>query len=137
MRYLPASIDPDMAKELYFDISSEDSGGSLYRITGQKDGTHFYYNHSTYDNDKDEVKVFETTYVDFAAFWKELTKDREWFYRHPLFVHPEQRDFVRQQLKTVNWNIYPDKKWQESHQRQWKKVLEDPGSYYQLPPQGR
>ena len=119
-----------MAKELYFDISSEDSGGSLYRVAGENDAPWFYYNHSTYDDNKDEVKIFETNYIDFAAFWKDLKKDPRWYYRHPLFVHPEQRDFVREELKTVNWAVHPDKKWQESHQRQWKKVLTDPGKYY-------
>ncbi|MBS1660796.1 MAG: hypothetical protein JST68_07070 [Bacteroidetes bacterium] len=115
-----------MAKELYFDISSEDSGGSLYRL-GEGG---FTYNHSTYDSDRDEVKVFETKFADFAAFWQDLIKDREWYYRHPLFVHPEQRDFVREKLSKVDWSVHPDKKWQESHQRQWKKVLSDPGTYY-------
>lgn len=118
-----------MAKELYFDISRENSGGSLYRVTGEA-GLPFYYNHSTYDEAKDEVKIFETRYADFAAFWKELIRDREWYYQHPLFVHPEQRDFVRQQLAAVNWSVHPDRKWQESHQRQWKKVLTDPDTYY-------
>jgi len=126
-----------MPKELYFDISSEDSGGSLYRITDDKGAPRFYYNHSTYDNDKDAVKVFETNYPDFSAFWKELTRDPQWYYQHPLFVHPEQRDFVRKQLETVNWNVHKDKKWQDSHQRQWKKVLTDPGSYYQFNPPGK
>ena len=119
-----------MPKELYFDISSEDSGGSLYRITGENEGLPFNYNHSTYDEDKDEVKVFETQFADFAGFWKDLVKDPRWYYRHPLFVHPEQREFVRQQLAKVDWGVHPDKKWQESHQRQWKKVLTDPGKYY-------
>jgi hypothetical protein len=120
-----------MAKELYFDISSEDSGGSLYRITGEKGLVlHFFYNHSTFDEDRGDIKIFETAYTDFAAFWKELTKDPQWYYLHPLFVHPEQREFVREQLKTVDWNVHRDKKWQESHQRQWKKVLNDPGRYY-------
>jgi hypothetical protein len=119
-----------MHRELYFDISSEDSGGSLYKIAGGNGSSSFYYNHSTYNDDKDEVKVFETNYADFAGFWKDLTKDPKWYYRHPLFVHPEQRGFVQDQLKTVNWAIYPDKKWQESHQRQWKKVLTDPVNYY-------
>jgi hypothetical protein len=118
-----------LAKELYFDISRENSGGSLYRVTGEA-GLPFYYNHSTYDEAKDEVKIFETRYADFAAFWKELIRDREWYYQHPLFVHPEQRDFVRQQLAAVNWSVHPDRKWQESHQRQWKKVLTDPDTYY-------
>jgi hypothetical protein len=47
-----------------------------------------------------------------------------------MFVHPEQREFVREALKNVDWNIYPDKKWQNSHQKQWKKVLSAPASYY-------
>lgn len=119
-----------MPKELYFDISSEDSGGSLYRVREADGGLAFLYNYSVTDTRTGEVEVFDTWYTDFAAFWKALTKDPEWYYRHPLFVHPEQRAFVREQLKVVNWRVHPDKKWQESHQRQWKKVLEDPGSYY-------
>jgi hypothetical protein len=118
-----------LSKELYFDISTEHSGGSLYRVTGEE-GLPFYYNHSTYDDTTDEVKLFETRYADFAAFWKELTRDSQWYYQHPLFVHPEQREFVRQQLASVDWTVHPDKKWQESHQRQWKKVLTDPDTYY-------
>jgi hypothetical protein len=124
-----------MNRELYFDISKEDKGGSLFRVPAEGGAPHFIYSHSTYDDRTDEVKVFETIYPDFAAFWKELTRDQQWFYQHPLFVHPEQRDFVREQLQTVNWNVHPNKKWQESHQRQWKKVLTDPRSYYTPPPQ--
>jgi hypothetical protein len=118
-----------MPKELYFDISSEDSGGSLFRVQ-EKDGVSFLYNHSTYNDKTDEVTVFDTWYTSFEAFWKVLTGDPKWYYRHPMFVHPEQREFVRQQLKIVNWAIHPNKKWQESHQRQWKKVLSGPQGYY-------
>jgi hypothetical protein len=118
-----------MAKELYFDLSDEDSGGSLYRIK-QPDGVAFLYNHSTIDPKTDEVTVFDTWYVSFEAFWKVLSRDPKWYYRHPLFVHPEQRGFVREELKRVDWTVHPDKKWQESHQRQWKKVLSDPEDYY-------
>jgi hypothetical protein len=79
------------------------------------------------------VEVFDTWYVSWEAFWKAMTSDPTWYYRHPLFVHPEQRELVREALKRVNWSVHPDKKWQESHQRQWKKVLEDPGTYYRGP----
>ncbi|HVM87336.1 MAG TPA: hypothetical protein VMT76_04055 [Puia sp.] len=118
-----------MKKELYFDISSAEKGGSLFRIN---DGAkiYFYFNHSIYDDKKDELKVFETNFDSFESFWKYLTQNKEWFYLHPMFVHPEQRDFVREQLKPVNWNIHPNKKWQDSHQRQWKKVLNGPDDYY-------
>ena len=105
-----------MPKELYFDISSEESGGSLYRISEGNGEVHFHFHYSTYDSDKDEVQVFDTVYIDFGAFWKVLTKDPRWFYLHPLFVHPEQREFVRDRLKAVDWNVHPNKKWQESHQ---------------------
>jgi hypothetical protein len=124
-----------MQRELYFDISSEESGGSLFRIPGEGGASSFYYNYSTYDSTRDEVKVFEKVYPTFDAFWAELMKDPKWWYLHPLFVHPEQRDFVREQLKTVNWDIHSNKKWQERHQRQWKKVLTGPGTYYNGPPQ--
>lgn len=119
-----------MQKELYIDISNENAGGSLYRITGDDGSVHFYYNHSTYDAAVDEVKVFETRYPDFASFWKMLTVDTKWFFQHPLYVHPEQREFIQQQLRHVNWSVMGDKKWQDSHQRQWKKVLTDPPKYY-------
>jgi hypothetical protein len=119
-----------MAKELYFDIHSEDSGGSLYRILDDKGEPAFLYNHSTIDPVTAEVTVFDTWYVSFEAFWKALTGDAKWYYRHPLFVHPEQREFVREQLKKVDWTVNANKKWQESHQRQWKKVLDNPSNYY-------
>ena len=119
-----------MKRELYFDISSETSGGSLYRIKDEKGNVSFIYQHSNYNDDTDEIKVFETTYASFDKFWQMLTKDAEWFYQHPLYIHPEQRSFVKQQLQHVNWNLHPDEKWQASHQRQWKKVLESGSDYY-------
>jgi len=118
-----------MQKELYFDINSEKSGGSLYRVTRDKGDSFFIYNYSI-NEDNGEVKVFEKLYGNFTLFWEHLTKDPQWFYLHPLFVHPEQRNFIKDQLKSVNWQIHPNKKWQESHQRQWKKVLDDPREYY-------
>lgn len=119
-----------MRKELYIDISNEDAGGSLYRLTGDNGAVHFYYNHSTYNSDTDELKVFETNYTDFASFWLDITKGRTWFYLHPLFIHPEQRVFIQSLLKKADWKVEGDKKWQESHERQWKKVLVDPPDYY-------
>jgi len=119
-----------MQKQLYFDISSEQSGGSLYRVNDAQGRVFFRYQYSTYDDRKDEIKVFEKEYPDFNSFWTELSSNPEWFYLHPLFVHPEQRAFVRGELQKVNWSIHSNRKWQESHQRQWKKVLEAPDSYY-------
>ena len=119
-----------MQKELYFDISAAGSGGSLYRVKDDAGSTHFLYQHSTYDDDRDEIKIFETRYASFDLFWQMLTKDKQWFYQHPLYVHAEQRAFVSGQLKSVNWAVHPDRKWQDSHQRQWKKVLTDKDDYY-------
>ena len=119
-----------MQQELYFDISSEQSGGSLYRVKDEAGQFTFQYHHSTYNDDTDEIKTFETAYPSFTAFWQMLTKDPQWFYQHPLYVHPEQRDFIRDQLQRVNWAVHPNTKWQESHQRQWKKVLTDRDDYY-------
>ncbi len=121
-----------MKDELYFDISSEEKGGSLYRVQNDQGGASFRYNHSRYIEHKDEVQIFETFYPSFAAFWQMLLQNKEWFYLHPLYVHPEQRDLIGEALKTVNWDIHPDKKWQISHQRQWKKVLTAPPDYYQF-----
>jgi hypothetical protein len=119
-----------MAKPLlYFDISSEESGGSLFQVQ-EGSTSSFLYHHSTYNDDNDDMKVYQTAYPTFAAFWKELTKDRHWFYQHPLFVHPDVRAFVQQQLQDVDWSVQGDFKWQDSHRKQWKKVLSDPGTYY-------
>jgi hypothetical protein len=122
-----------MNKELYIDISNEAAGGSLYRVTAAEGRVYFYYNHSTYNTDTDELKVFETNYDSFSAFWASVTADRQWFYLHPLFIHPEQRAFIQTQLQHVDWTVSGDKKWQDSHQRQWKKVLQDPEGYYKGP----
>ncbi|MFT3932384.1 MAG: hypothetical protein QM726_02120 [Chitinophagaceae bacterium] len=123
-----------MNKELYIDISNEEAGGSLYRVTGSKGETHFYYNHSSYNSDTDELQVFETNYPDFASFWQYVVSNPQWFYLHPLYIHPEQRAFIQAQLKGVNWSAGGnDIKWQQSHQRQWKKVLEAPDAYYKGP----
>ena len=119
-----------MQPELYFDISSTESGGSLYRVKNKEGVSSFTYHHSIYDEYTGEIKTFQTVYSSFSAFWQVLTKDKEWFFQHPLYVHPEVRTFIQEQLKSVNWEIQGDKKWQESHQRQWKKVLTDPKDYY-------
>ncbi|MEO8710959.1 MAG: hypothetical protein ABI405_02490 [Parafilimonas sp.] len=119
-----------MQKELYFDISSEQSGGSLYKIKDEANNISFLYQHSTYDDNRDEIKIFDTAYPSFAAFWQMLVKDKQWFYQHPLFVHPEQRDFIKDQLQKVNWSVHPNIKWQESHKQQWKKVLTGKIDYY-------
>jgi hypothetical protein len=119
-----------MQKELYFDISAEKSGGSLYRIKDNAGNYSFQYHHSTYDDNRDDIKIFETVYASFTDFWHMIIKDKEWFYQHPLYIHPEQRDFIRAQLQQANWSVHPNKKWQDSHQRQWKKVLADKDDYY-------
>ncbi len=115
-----------MKQELYFDISSEASGGGLYRLP---DGS-FVWHHSTYNEDRDETNVFETPYATFALFWQMLTRDRQWYYQHPLFVHPEVREFVGAELQNANWQVQGNAKWQQSHQRQWTKVLSDRPGYY-------
>ena len=119
-----------MQSELYLDISSTETGGSLYRHQNMDGSISFLYEHSTYDAQNDEIKVFRTSFSSFEDFWLMLTKDSLWFYRHPLFVHPELRAFIEEKLSNVNWQVQGDAKWQESHKRQWRKVLSDPGNYY-------
>ena len=82
---------------------------------------------------RNELQVFENNYTSFANFWAYITANKQWFYLHPLFVHPEQRAFIQQELLKADWSVSGDKKWQDSHQRQWKKVLNDPGAYYKGP----
>ncbi|OLY91584.1 hypothetical protein SAMN05444008_103185 [Cnuella takakiae] len=115
-----------MQQELYFDISKGESGGSLYRLPNGS----FSWQHSTHDEDRDETRVFTTAYASFAAFWQMLTKDLHWYFQHPLFVHPEVRAFVGRQLESADWSVQGDFKWQQSHHRQWTKVLSDRSEYY-------
>jgi hypothetical protein len=118
-----------MQYELYFDISSETSGGSLYKVADDHGTSSFVFEHSIIDETTDEIKISKTSFNSFDAFWKEILKER-WYYTHPLFVHPEIRPFIEQQLQHVDWSVEGNLKWQESHKRQWRKVLTDPGSYY-------
>jgi hypothetical protein len=118
-----------MQSELYFDISSETNGGSLYKTEEGNGKEVFVFEHSIVDETTDEIKVHKTTFNSFDSFWKELSKER-WFYMHPLFVHPDIRPFIKQQLQHVDWSVEGDFKWQDSHRRQWTKVLTDPGKYY-------
>jgi predicted glycoside hydrolase/deacetylase ChbG (UPF0249 family) len=118
-----------MKPVLYFDISSEAGGGSLYQLA---DGS-FLWQHSTYNEDLDETKVFQTPFALFDAFWQMLTRDPQWYYQHPLYVHPQIRAFVGTQLKKADWAVQGDARWQQSHQRQWTKVLSDRPEYYDVP----
>lgn len=118
-----------MEKEVYFDISDEQSGGTLYRVQ-RGAAAHFEYEHSEYNDETGDIKVFHTNFPDFPAFWQSIKKNPQWYFLHPLFVHPEQRPFVRAELDGVDWSVSGDSKWQQSHQRQWTKVLSDPGQYY-------
>lgn len=119
-----------MQSELFFDISSTETGGSLYRIKNSDGTFSFMHEHSIYDAHRDEIKIYKTPYPSFEVYWQMVTRDKEWFYLHPLFVHPVIRAFIAEQLKSVNWNVQGDEKWQESHKRQWRKVLSDPEEYY-------
>ena len=118
-----------MQSELYFDISSEISGGSLYKIKDENGKELFVFEHSSVDETTEDIKVHKTAFNSFDSFWKELSKER-WFYMHPLFVHPDIRPFIEEQLQHVDWSVEGDFKWQDSHRRQWTKVLTDPGKYY-------
>ena len=121
-----------MNKELYFDIVSDEWAGGLYRITIEPEVTCFYYHHSWSDLESDDNKttVTETNYQGFADFWKQLTTNNRWFTFHPLYIHPEQRQFIKEALKKINWKLIADEKWRGMYQRQWNKVLNDPVEYY-------
>ena len=119
-----------MQKTLYFDIVSDESAGALTLLTSEDGNRSFHYHESASDLEYEKTINKEDTFVSFAEFWKFFTRDPKWFLLHPLFIHPDQRDFVRQQLKKVNWNIVEDEKWQNMYQRQWNKALTGPAQYY-------
>lgn len=98
-----------------------------------------YQEHATNQIVVEEVKFDEfselvdkdkTTFPDFYSYWKIFSQKPNWHYYHPLFIDVQYRELVREALETVDWNIFPDIKWQQSHQKQWDKVLSDPADYY-------
>jgi hypothetical protein len=122
-----------MTKELYFDIVSDEWAGGLYRIVSESGKLSFYYHHSLSDLEDDEhhkTRITETDYNDFASFWKTFILTPRWFTLHPLYIHPDQRPFIKEELRKVSWNTVADEKWREMYQRQWNKVLSSPAEYY-------
>ncbi len=122
-----------MNKELFFDIVSDEWAGGLYRLNDDKGNKSFYYHRSSsdLDEDKNTNAVIENNYNSFTEFWAEFIKDNRWFTLHPLYIHPDQRPFIKEELKNVNWKVVTDEKWRDMYQRQWNKVLTNPASYYQ------
>ena len=119
-----------MQKILYFDIVSDEGAGALTLLISDDGKRSFHYHYSASDLEYEKVVNKENMFVSFMEFWQFFTRDQKWFLLHPLYIHPEQRDFVRQQLKKVNWNIVEDEKWQDMYQRQWNKALTGPAEYY-------
>jgi hypothetical protein len=115
-----------MEKELYFDIVSDEWAGGLYKITDRG----FYYHHTSTDLETDKTTNSTTDYENFHSFWTDFTRNKRWFTLHPLYIHPEQRQFVKEELKKVNWNVVADDKWRTMYQHQWNKVLNNPAEYY-------
>ncbi|MEJ7737664.1 MAG: hypothetical protein WKF97_09580 [Chitinophagaceae bacterium] len=117
-------------KDLYFDVVSEEGAGGLYRLTNTGGGIEFYYHYSSADLESDKVYAAESRYNRFADFWKQFIRNNRWFCLHPLYIHPEQRAFIKQELNKVNWELVEDEKWRDMYRRQWNKVLGDPPVYY-------
>ena len=118
-----------MVKELYFDVVSDEGAGGLYIIKDSGNAS-FYYHYTVTDLETDKTTVSETCHPSFDLFWKEFTRNNRWFILHPLYIHPEQRPFIRKELQRVNWNVIADEKWREMYRQQWNKVLNNPAEYY-------
>ena len=119
-----------MQKELYFDIVSEEGAGALYCITASDGNTNFYYHYCASDLDSDRTETKESDFKDFTDFWKDFASDKKWFCLHPLYIHPELRPFIKQQLDNISWRLVTDDHWRIMYQRQWNKVLNNPAEYY-------
>lgn len=83
-----------------------------------------------FDEDSNLLQVESSSFPDFYSFWKVFLQKENWHYFHPLFIATTCRPLIKEALEKVNWNVHPDIKWQQSHQKQWDKVLADPGKYY-------
>lgn len=117
-------------KELYFDIVSDEWAGGLYKILTESGADDYYYHSTSSDLETHKTVTTNKIFHSFADFWKDLTRNNRWFALHPLYIHPEQRPFVKEELKKVNWKIIADEKWRDMYQRQWNKVLNNPSEYY-------
>jgi len=119
-----------MPKELYFDIVSDQGAGGLYLVIAGDGSTTFYYHYCSTDLETDRVETTEANFNNFTDFWKHFTSDIKWYCLHPLYIHPELRSFIKQQLDNVSWKLVKDDHWRVMYQRQWNKVLNNPAEYY-------
>lgn len=119
-----------MNKELYFDIVSEEGAGALYYITTNDGKKNFYYHYCSSDLETGDAENTETDFLNFIDFWKYFIADKNWFCLHPLYIHPELRAFIKQQLNNISWRLVTDDQWRVMYQRQWNKVLNNPAEYY-------
>ena len=119
-----------MHEDLYFDIVSDEGAGALYHAGTGTVEKNFRYHYTSSDLDNDTTTSSVTNYSSFAEFWKEFTRNKRWFTLHPLYIHPEQRPFIKAELGKINWNVIADEKWRDMYQRQWNKVLNNPPGYY-------
>ena len=52
-----------MPSELFFDSSSKETGGSLFRVTEENGRYSFLYDHSSWDAHSNDIRVYKTTYA--------------------------------------------------------------------------
>ncbi len=119
-----------MREDLYFDIMSVEGAGGLYVVEPASAEKHFRYHYTSSDLENDKTTNTSARYSSFEEFWKEFIKNNRWFTLHPLYIHPEQRPFIKEELRKVNWKVIADEKWRDMYQRQWNKVLNNPAEYY-------
>lgn len=113
--------------QLIFEAHADSSSYTVYQ---EHASNQILVEEVTFNEFSDIVDKKKDYYPDFFSYWKEFSQKPNWHFFHPLFIAPDYRSLVQDALEKVDWNIFPDVKWQQSHQKQWEKVLSDPEKYY-------
>ena len=93
-----------MNKTLLFHWGFEGGGSDVFRITENgKDRIVQRYSYMDFDANDDEIwHQGENQFESFEAYWKEATKDKNWFRGHLVFIHNECKPLIRKSIEAID-----------------------------------
>lgn len=91
-------------EDLIFHWGLEGFGAEIFRITeGGKEQFVYRYSSMDFDENDDEVwRQGEVEYESFEEYWKEFVSQKYWLHYHPIFVHEDYKQFIREFLSRIN-----------------------------------
>ena len=110
-------------KEAFFQYGTEGGGETLYRHN--KDGEIIFYTEGRSGGilDEEEIKKWKHDYKDFNHFWNSyFTQLGNWYYFHPVFIHPDIRDFIKAALQKIQHDSF----YKRNAKHSWQKALNPP-----------